>query len=90
MTETDLRALLAQEAVAWAERAPEEIVADLAGPRTYTRGAGATWHEFEVTLPEANNEYIHVQISVHDGSLALSLKPFTTSFLIYRDGRIEM
>jgi hypothetical protein len=90
MTEAQLRQLLSQEMIAWAEREPADIVADLAKPRTYQRGAGDTFHEFEVTLLEANDEYIHVKTSVNDGSLAWSLKPLTSSFLIYRDGRIEM
>ena len=41
-------------------------------------------------LLEATDDYIHVQTSIHDGSVAWSLKPLTSSFLIYRDGRIEI
>ena len=62
---------------------------ELAKPQTYHRGEGDTWHEFEVTLLEATDEYIHVRTSVNDGSLVWALKPMTSSFLIYRDGRIE-
>ena len=40
--------------------------------------------------PEATDEYIHVKTSIHDGSLVWSLTPITSSFLIYRDGRIEI
>lgn len=90
MTETELRELLSQETLAWAERSPADIVAELQKPQKFARGAGDTWHEIEVTLLEATDEYIHVQTSIHDGSLALSLKPIASSFLIYRDGRIEM
>lgn len=90
MTEAELRELLSRETLDWAERMPSDIVAELARPQTYQRGSGETWHEFEVALLEANDEYIHVRTSVHDGSLAWALKPMTTSFLIYRDGRIEI
>lgn len=90
MTETELRELLSQETLAWAERPPADIVAELKKPQKFARGSGASWHELEVTLLEATDEYIHVRTSIHDGSLALSLKPITSSFLIYRDGRIEM
>ena len=90
MTEAQLRALLAQETSDWAERSPADIVADLTKPQIYARGEGDNWHEFEIVLLEATDEYIHVKTSVHDGSLALSLKPITSSFLIYRDGRIEL
>lgn len=90
MTETQLRELLTQETLAWAERSPADIVADLAKPQTYRRGTGAAWHELEVVLIEATDDYIHVRTSINDGSLAWSLKPMTSSFLIYRDGRIEI
>jgi hypothetical protein len=90
MTEAQLRELLSQETLAWAERSPADIVAELAKPQTYPRGTGDTWHEIEVTLLEATDDYIHVKTSIHDGSLVWALKPITSSFLIYRDGRIEI
>ena len=90
MTEAQLRELLSYETLDWAERSPGDIVAELAKPQTYGRGTGDTWHEIEVTLLEATDDYIHVKISIHDGSLVWALKPITSSFLIYRDGRIEI
>ena len=90
MTETQLRELLSRETLAWAEKSPADIVAELATPQKLARGAGESWHELEVTLLEATDEYIHVRTSIHDGSLALALKPITSSFLVYRDGRIEI
>lgn len=90
MTETQLRELLSQETLAWAERSAANIVAELAKPQTYRRGTGDTWHEIEVTLLEATDDYIHVKTSIHDGSLVWALTPIASSFLIYRDGRIEI
>jgi hypothetical protein len=90
MTEAQLRELLSQETLTWVERAPADIVAELAKPQTYRRGTGDTWHEIEVTLLEATDDYIHVKTSINDGSLVWALKPITSSFLIYRDGRIEI
>ena len=90
MTEVQMRELLSQETLAWAERSPADIVAELAKPLTYQRGADDGWHELEVTLLEATDDYIHVQTSIHDGSAVWALKPITSSFLIYRDGRIEI
>src|SRR5262245_2477599 len=69
MTEAQLRERLSQETLAWAEREPADIVADLAKPRTYHRGTGDTWHEIEVTLLEATDDYIHFKTSINDGSL---------------------
>ena len=90
MTEAQLRELLSQETLAWPERSPADIVAELATPQTYRRGKGDTWHEIEVTLLEATDDYIHIKISINDGSLVWTLKPITSSLLIYRDGRIEI
>ena len=90
MTEAQLRELLSQETLAWAEKSPADIVAELAKPQTYRRGAGDTRHEIEVTLLEATDDYIHVKTSINDGSLVWALTPITSSFLIYRDGRIEI
>ena len=90
MTEAQLRELLSQETLAWAEMSPADIVAELAKPQTYRRGTGDTWHEIEVTLLETADDYIHVKTSIHDGSLVWALKPMTASFLVYRDGRIEI
>ena len=81
---------LSQETLAWAERSPVDIVAELARLQTYRRGTGDTWQEIEVTLLEATDDYIHVKTSIHDGSPVWALKPITSSFLIYRDGRIEI
>jgi hypothetical protein len=90
MTEAQLRELLSEETLVWAEKSPADIVAELAKPQTYRRGAGDTWHEIEVTLVEATGDYINVQTSIHDGSLVWSLKPIASNILIYRDGRIEI
>jgi hypothetical protein len=90
MTEAQLRELLSEETLAWAERSPADIIADLAKPQTYRRGTDDAWHEIQVTLLEATDEYIHVKTSIHDGSLVWALTPIASSFLIYRDGRIEI
>ena len=90
MTEAQLRELLSQETLAWAERSPPDIVAELAKPQTYRRGVGDAWHEIEVKLLETTDDYIHVQTSIHDGSLVWALRPIASSFLVYRDGRIEI
>jgi hypothetical protein len=43
-----------------------------------------------VTLLEATDDYIHVKTGISDSSLVWALTPITSSFLIYRDGRIEI
>ena len=86
----DVTPLAPKETLAWAERSPADIVAELANPQTYCRGTSDTWHEIEVALLEATDDYIHVKTSIHDGSLVWALKPMTSSFLVYRDGRIEI
>lgn len=90
MTEGQLRELLSEEVMAWAERPYEDIVADLTQPRKYARGDGETEHTFAVKALESTSEYVLINLSVDDGSLIWSLAPPTANFLIYRDGRIEL
>jgi len=61
VTEGQLRELVSEETIAWAERWPADIVAELAKPQTYRRGTGDTWHEIELTLLEATDDYTHVK-----------------------------
>jgi hypothetical protein len=70
-----LRELLSQETLAWTERSPAAIVAELAKPQTYRRGADGTLHEIEVTLLDATDDYIHVKTSINDVSLVWALTP---------------
>ena len=65
MTEAQLRELLSEETLAWAERPPVDITAELTKPQTFRRGSGDAWHEIEVTLLEATDDYIHVKTSIH-------------------------
>ena len=90
MTEAQLRELLSEETLAWAERSAVDITAELTKPQTFRRGVGDAWHEIEVTLLEATHDHIHIKTSIHDGSLVWALKPMKSSFVIYRDGRIEI
>jgi hypothetical protein len=80
MTEAQLRELLSEETLAWAERSPPDIVAELARPQTYRRGTGDTWHAIEVALLEAIDDRIRVKSSINDGSLVWALQLITSSF----------
>ena len=79
MTEAQLRELLSEETLAWAERSPADIVAELASTQIYQRGRDDTWHKIEVTLLEATDDCIRVKTSIPDGSLVWALKPITSS-----------
>ena len=56
---------------------------------TYERGEGSTWHQVEVVLLEHEAEYVHVSLSVDDGSLLKVMLPLSHSFIVYRDGRVD-
>ena len=89
MTEAQLRELLSRMPPGPRGRRPTSSLS-LQSRRPVAEVQGDTWHEIEVTLLEATDDYIHVKTSIHDGGLVWALKPITSSFLIYRDGRIEI
>jgi hypothetical protein len=56
----------------------------------YERGGGASYHQFEVQMIEHQPDYVHVVVSIDDGSFLRSISPMTRSFIVRRDGRVEV
>jgi hypothetical protein len=90
LTEQELQALLSAELKAWAKKPLAQIVAELSDVQGYERGADDRWHQFEVMLVENTPEYIHVLISVDDGSISWACSPITSGFMVYLDGRVDL
>lgn len=55
----------------------------------YERGSGADGHQFEVNLLEKTDAYVHILVSIDDGSFRRACRPLSSSFIVHRDGRIE-
>ena len=89
MDESRLLEWLEREVDRWSEKSPDELVEALKRPVGYEQGADGAWRQYEVQLLENTDDYVHVGIGIDDGSEELSRSPLTTSFLVYRDGRID-
>ena len=71
-------------------RSYAELVDDLSDVLAYERGGGASYHQFEVQMIEHEPDYVHVVVSVDDGSFLRSVSPISRCFIVHRDGRIEV
>ena len=88
MKKEQLAELLAAEIDVWSKKSLALIAEELADVAAYGRD-DPEQHQFEVQLLEHTEEYVHVIISVDDGSFWRSFSPVTRTFLVYRDGRVE-
>ncbi len=80
------RPVLEMEIQKWSAKSYEELVSDLKGEPCYERRIGGETFQIEVTILENNTSYIHVGVSVDDGSLPASLRPMASSFIRERSG----
>ena len=85
----DLRPYLEQEVETWSAKSYETLRKELEeGP--YNRcDPGAEYH-IEVDLVENRDDYVHVSVGVCSGKARWScFHPLCSSFLVYRDGRVD-
>jgi hypothetical protein len=90
MTKSELQRLLDAEVAALSRRSYARLVDDLPDVLAYERGGGASYHQFEVRMIEHEPDYVHVVVSIDDGSFLRSISPMTRSFIVRRDGRVEV
>jgi hypothetical protein len=84
----DLMRSLQQEVGRWSAKPYESLRTEIKG-HDYTDAEGQQYH-VEVTLLEERKEYIHVMIAVCSSTVSGScFHPVTTSFLVYKDGRVD-
>lgn len=89
MDKDALQTLLDREVEAWSRKPFDTLLAELEDVVAYQRGEGPDSHQFEVQLIEREPEYLHVLVSVDDGTFWRSFSPLTRGFIVHRDGRIE-
>jgi hypothetical protein len=89
MDKTALQSLLDREIEEWSSKSFTKLIEELADVVAYPRGGKSDFHQFEVQMIEKEPEYLHVLVSIDDGSLRRSFSPLTRGFIIYRDGRVE-
>jgi hypothetical protein len=90
MTKSELQRLLDAEVGELSRRSYAKLVDDLSDVLAYDRGGAASYHQFEVQMIEHEPDYVHVVVSIDDGSFLRSVWPISRSFIVHRDGRIEV
>lgn len=88
MRKKELKGALIREKKKYVNQSFEEL-SNIYSPITYECGAGDNWYQVEVQLLEKNENYVHVSISIDDGKLLRTMFPISTSFIVYKDGRVE-
>jgi hypothetical protein len=79
---------LERELDEWTRLPFDELKTRLKDVCAYERGEAPNQHQVEVEMLESTPEYVHVSIRVDSGRLR-SFKPLSTSFMVFRDGRVE-
>jgi hypothetical protein len=75
------RRVLDLEASRWSSKSSAELIAALREPQTYEIEFEAQKFQVEVQIIENTDRFIHVLLSVDDGSLPASIIPATTTFI---------
>jgi hypothetical protein len=73
--------VLDAETKRWSSMSCEQLIAELHETRAYTVEVESKRYQVEVDLLENTNVYVHVSVSVDDGSLPASLFPLTDGFI---------
>jgi len=90
MQKNQLRSLLDAEIDELSGRPYATLVEELADVVAYERGEGSSYHQFEIQMIEHEHDYVHVIASIDDGSILKVIFPISRSFVVHRDGRVEV
>jgi hypothetical protein len=89
MTREELLSCLQLEMDKWASESYEALRAKL-GNDEYVPCEPACKYHLEVELLENRDDYVHVGVSVCSEEAGWScIRPLSSSFLVYRDGRVD-
>jgi len=86
------RPVLEAEVKRWSAKSHEQLVTELSEVRAYEVVFNSGNYQVEVQLLENTDRYVHVLVSVDDGSIRASFRPLSSSFICEKrhvsDGRI--
>jgi hypothetical protein len=75
------RPVLDAEVKKWSAKSRAELVGELAEERAYEVEFGGKQYQVEVQILENTRRYVHVAVSVDDGSVPASFRPLSSSFI---------
>jgi len=90
MKKKQLRSLLDAEISGLSRKPYATLVEELSDVVAYERGEGSGYHQFEIQMIEHERDYVHVIVSIDDGSILKSMSPISRGFIVHRDGRVEV
>ena len=89
MQKHQLKGLLDAEVDEWSRKPYSRLLDELSDVAAYQRDGKVGFHQFEVQMVEREPDYVHVIVSIDDGSFLRSMSPLSRSFIVHRDGHIE-
>jgi hypothetical protein len=75
------RPVLESEVKRWSNKSCEQLIAELTNEQVYEVEFEGGAHQVEVSILENKERYLHIVVSVDDGSLPASLSPLSQSFV---------
>jgi hypothetical protein len=75
------RPVLDAEVKRWSAKSYEQLTTELAEEQVYEVVLDGASHQVEVKLLENTDSYLHVVVSVDDGSVPASFRPLSASFI---------
>ena len=73
--------VLDSEVQVWSAKPCEQLLSELREPQVYEAELDSKKYQVEVEILENTLHYLHIVVSVDDGSLPASLLPLTQSFI---------
>jgi hypothetical protein len=88
MEKAELTERLKAELNEWSRKTYHSLATELQDVVVYQRGEEASRYQVEVLMYEHTPEYVHVGLMLDAGGWRQFI-PLSTSFLVYRDGRVD-
>ena len=79
--------MLDAELARWSRMSYEDLISQLPDVRAYEIELESKRYQVEVQLLENTVDYVHVCVSVDDGSLRQAMFPVTESFITQKSGK---
>jgi len=79
------KVVLDAEMKLWSDKSCEQLTKELREVRAYTVEFGSKQYQVEVDILEDTKEYLHIGLSVDDGSLPSWLHPASQSFIVRKN-----
>jgi len=85
---TELRDVLDAEMRRWSSMSFEQLMSELEDVRAYETEVESKRYQIEVQLLEKTDAYVHVLVSVMDGSFLTFIVPLIGSFICKKEGHL--